>query len=214
MRTVTKQKPQEEVSSLLEGYEKVYLVGCGTCATMLHTGGKEEVLQTKERLEKKGKKVTGWVVIPTACDELTGEALKMEEGKVEEANALLVMTCAFGVQMVSSFVEKVVVPALDTLFIGLPDRQGYLSEVCSQCGQCVLGETAGICPITVCPKGLLNGPCGGSSEGKCEVDPEKECAWIKIYERSKTLGRTELLRKYQPPKDYGKALRPKRAPLE
>lgn len=214
MKTITEMKPFEEIKQLLEKDNKVYIIGCGTCATMCRTGGKEEVLQMKEKLEKEGKTVTGWMVIPTACDALTGDAIRLEADRIEETDAILVMSCAFGVQMVDSFTDKMVYPALDTIFIGLEQGPGLLSEVCSQCGKCVLGETAGICPITICAKGILNGPCGGSHDGKCEVDPEKDCAWILIYERLKALGRLDLMRKCQPPKDFSKAQRPRKVFLE
>lgn len=214
MKTITEQKPFEEIKEFLKKDNSVYIVGCGTCATMLKTGGKEEVLQMKEKLQEEGKTVTGWMVIPTACDSLTGEAMKMEADKIGNADVILVMTCAFGVQRVNSYTDKMVYPALDTLFIGMEESPESLSEMCSQCGQCVLGETAGICPITWCAKGLLNGPCGGNHDGKCEVDPEKDCAWILIYERLQALGRLDLMLKCKSPKDFSKAQRPRKIYVE
>jgi len=214
MKTITQQKPFATITQLLERHRKVYIIGCGTCATMCRTGGKVEVLRMKEQLEGEGKSVTGWMVIPTACDALTGQAMRLEADRLEEADAILVMTCAFGVQRVGSFTDKPVYPALDTLFIGMEESPGHFSEVCSQCGQCILGETAGICPITACAKGLLNGPCGGSNDGKCEVDPEKDCAWILIYERLKALGRLDLMLRYQPPRDFRKAQSPRKALID
>lgn len=168
----------------------------------------------KEQLQGEGKTITGWMVIPTACDALTGEAMRLEADRLQEADAILVMACGFGVQRAGSFTDKPVYPALDTLFIGLEESPGYFMETCSQCGECVLGETAGICPITACAKGLLNGPCGGNKDGKCEVDAEKDCAWILIYERLKALGRLDLMRKCQPPKDFQRAQRPRKALVE
>jgi len=214
VKTITEQKPFATIGQFLEPHDKVYIIGCGTCATMCRTGGKEEVLQMKERLEGEEKSVTGWMIIPTACNALTGEAMRIEADRIEEADAILVMACAFGVQRVGSFTDKLVYPALDTLFIGMEESPGHFSELCSQCGQCFLGETAGICPITACAKGLLNGPCGGSNEGKCEVDPEKDCAWILIYERLKALDRLDLMLKYQPPRDFRKAQKPRKAVVE
>jgi len=214
VKTITEQKPFATIGQFLEPHDKVYIIGCGTCATMCRTGGKEEVLRMKERLEGEEKSVTGWMIIPTACNALTGEAMRIEADRIEEADAILVMACAFGVQRVGSFTDKLVYPALDTLFIGMEESPGHFSELCSQCGQCFLGETAGICPITACAKGLLNGPCGGSNEGKCEVDPEKDCAWILIYERLKALDRLDLMLKYQPPRDFRKAQKPRKAVVE
>ena len=214
MKTITEQKPFATITQFLEPHRRVYIIGCGTCATMCRTGGKEEVLRMKEQLEEEAKTVTGWMVIPTACHALTGEAMRLEADRLEEADAILVMTCAFGVQRVGSFTDKLVYPALDTIFIGMEESPGQFSEVCSQCGECFLGETAGICPITACAKGLLNGPCGGSKDGKCEVDPDRDCAWILIYERLKALGRLGLMLKCRPPRDFQKAQRPRKALIE
>lgn len=198
MKSITKQKPLDEVQQQLEGFNRMYIVGCGTCATMTKTGGREEVLDMKERLQGLGKMVTGWSVIPTACDEMTEVALRENNGAIDNANCILVMACALGVHRVSSYIDKPVIPALDTMFIGLEDSPGNFHEVCAQCGHCILGYTAGICPITTCNKHLLNGPCGGTNNGKCEVDKEKDCAWTLIYQRLKEQGRLDLMRAYQP----------------
>ncbi|MDY6833371.1 MAG: methylenetetrahydrofolate reductase C-terminal domain-containing protein [Chloroflexota bacterium] len=210
MKSITRQKPLEEIEHHMSNLNRIYVIGCGTCATMTKTGGREEVLAMKERLQEQGKMVTGWTVIPTACDEMTEAALKESDGTVQSANAILVMACALGVQRVGLYVDRPVFPALDTLFIGLEDSPGVFSESCAQCGQCVLGQTAGICPITGCHKGLLNGPCGGTNNGKCEVDKEKDCAWTLIHEKLSHQGRLDLMREYQPPKDYQVAPRPRK----
>ena len=209
MKSITKQKPSDEVKQLLEGFDRVYIVGCGTCTTMTKTGGIEEVAAMKEQLEDLGKLVTGTIVIPTACDEMTETAVKDNEESINNADCILVMTCALGVHRLSLYLDQPVIPALDTLFIGLEDTPGTFQEVCAQCGQCVLGETAGICPITRCHKGLLNGPCGGTNNGKCEVDKERDCAWTLIYRRLEKQGSLDLMRKYQPPKNYQAVLKPK-----
>ncbi|MBA7712313.1 hypothetical protein ES703_121287 [subsurface metagenome] len=209
MITVTEQKPQEEVMQCLDQCKGVYLIGCGTCATILHTGGKSEVLAMKDKLEASGKKVTGWMVIPTACDELTRDALRENAGDIEAADCILVMSCAYGVQTVNRHIDKAVYPALNTLFIGTEERPGYFNELCMQCGECVIGQYAGICPMTQCYKGLLSGPCGGSKGGKCEQEPEHDCAWILIYERLKKLGMLDKLKAVAPPKDYSKMKRPR-----
>ena len=152
MKSITRQKSLEEVEHQLEGLERVYIIGCGTCATMTRTGGREEVLDMKERLQEMGKMVTGWTVIPTACDDMTEASLNENTGFIQSADCILVMSCALGVQKVGSYISKPVIPALDTLFIGVEDGPGYFHEVCDQCGHCVLGYTAGICPITACHK--------------------------------------------------------------
>lgn len=214
MKSITSKKPFDEVKDSLKEFKTLYLIGCGTCATHCKTGGKEEVLAMKQQLESLGKKVTGWMVIPTACDELTKYAIEQETKSIKKADALLVLTCAFGVQTVCNHTKKPVLPALDTLFVGKEDEEGALVELCQQCGQCVLGETAGICPLTTCHKGLLHGPCGGMDKGKCEIDKEKDCAWVLIYKRLEEQGRLHVLEKIQPPKNYQKVVRPGRMKVE
>ena len=202
MKSITKQKPFGEIKQQLDRFDRVYIVGCGTCATMTKTGGREEALDIKERLQELGKLVTGWTVVPTACDEMTGAAIRENSGAIQNATCILVMSCALGVHKVSLYIDKPVIPALDTLFIGLEDSPGDFHEVCAQCGHCVLGETAGICPITACHKHLLNGPCGGSEAGHCEIDPETPCAWQLIYDRLASAGKLDLLLAIQPPKNW------------
>lgn len=209
MKSITKQKSVEEIEQELGGFDRIYIVGCGTCATMTKTGGREEVLKMKEHLQELGKLVTDCTVIPTACDEMTEVAIKENIGAIENANCILVMACALGVHKLSTYIDKPVIPALDTLFIGIEDSPGCFQEVCAQCGQCILGQTAGICPLTACHKGLLNGPCGGTNDGKCEVDKEKDCAWTLIYQRLEAQGRLDLMRKQQAPRDYNIVLRPR-----
>ena len=202
MKSITKQKSQDEIQQGLNGLDRVFVIGCGTCTTITKTGGIDQVEEMKERLQELGKLVTGWTVIPTACDEMTEVAMKENEQAIRIADCILSMSCALGVHRMSLYLDKPVIPALDTLFIAVEDSPGYFSEVCAQCGQCLLGETAGICPITACHKGLVNGPCGGTNNGKCEVDKEKDCAWTLIYQRLKEQGRLDLMRKYQPPRNH------------
>lgn len=209
MKSITKQKTFEEVAQNLGGFDRVFLVGCGNCTTMTRTGGLTEVLDMKDRLQKTGKMVTGWSVIPIACDEMTGVMMKESSPGIRDAQCLLAMTCAWGVHKIGSYVDRPVLPALDTLFIGIEDGPGDFHEVCIQCGQCILGETAGICPVAMCHKGLVNGPCGGTNKGKCEIDREKDCAWTLIYQRLKDQGRLELMRKYQPPRNHQAMPRPR-----
>jgi ferredoxin len=209
MKSITKQKPLEEIEQQLEGLERVYIIGCGTCATMTKTGGREEVLDMKESLQGMGKMLTGWTVIPTACDDMTEASLRENKDAIQSADCLLIMSCALGVQRVGSYISKPVIPALDTLFIGVEDTPSLFHEVCDQCGHCVLGYTAGICPVTACHKGLLNGPCGGTNNGKCEIDKELDCGWTLIYQRLKEQGRLDLMKKYQPPRNSQVLPRPR-----
>lgn len=211
IRTITRNKPMEELEKLWREFDRLFVIGCGTCATMCRTGGQEEVKKMVKHLTDAGKLITGSMIIPVACDELTKETLEEHAEAIESAQALVVMACAFGVQTVTSSLKKYVIPALDTLFIGKESAPGTFEEICTQCGQCVLGMTAGICPITSCHKGLLNGPCGGTNNGKCEVDPDKDCAWTLIYNRLKEMGKLDLMSIYQPPRNHNIEPKPGKA---
>jgi len=202
IRSITKQKPAEEIERLLNGLGRIFIIGCGTCTTLTRTGGEPEVRAMKDRLSSQGKLVTGAMILPVACDNLTGEALNEYGQQIDQADVLLIMTCAFGVQTIARQLQKMVVPALDTIFIGKENGIGQFDEICTQCGTCVLGETGGICPVTSCHKGLVNGPCGGTNNGKCEIDSEKDCAWTLIYNRLKDLGRLDLMRTLQKPRNH------------
>ncbi len=202
IRSITQQKTEEEIGRLLSGSGRVFIIGCGTCVTLTHTGGEPEVVTMKEKLSGMGKLTTGHVVVPVACDNLTGEILDEFGNQINQADTLLVMTCAFGVQTIARQLTKMVVPALDTLFIGKETAQGQFSEICTQCGTCIIGETGGICPVTSCHKGLVNGPCGGTNKGKCEIDKAKDCAWTLIYNRLNELGQLDLMRKLYKPRNF------------
>lgn len=211
MKSITRQKPFDEIKEQLTGFDRVFIIGCGTCTTMTKTGGIDQVVEMKGQLQEIDKLVSGWTVIPIACDEMTEISIQENERAIQNSTCILIMTCALGVHKVSTYIDRPVIPALDTLFIGVEDTPGYFREVCAQCGQCVIGETAGICPITTCHKGLVNGPCGGTNNGKCEVDKEKDCAWTLIYERLKAQKRLDLMRKYQPPHNFQASPRPRTA---
>ena len=202
IRSITQQKPEEEIYRLLDDRVRIFIVGCGTCATLTHTGGEPEVMSMKEALSAKGKLITGDMVLPVACDNLTGEALKDYGEQIEQADVLLIMACGFGVQTIAMQTKKMVVPALNTLFMGKETGLGRFDEICSQCGTCILGETGGICPVTSCHKGLLNGPCGGTSNGMCEIDDNKDCAWTLIYNRLKELDKLDAMRKLHKPRNH------------
>jgi hypothetical protein len=176
---------------------------------MTRTGGIDQVIEMKAHLQGLGKLVTGWTVIPTACDDMTEVAMKENKQAIGNATCILSMSCALGIHRMNLYIDKPIIPALDTLFIAVEDSPGYFREACAQCGQCLLGETAGICPITACHKGLVNGPCGGTNNGKCEVDKEKDCAWTLIYQRLKKQDRLDLMKKYQSPRNYNVVLKPR-----
>lgn len=200
---ITEQKNIEEISQMIEPYNKLFIVGCGTCSTSCKTGGEEEV---KEMVEKLGDRVNGWAMVEDPCDlRLNRRDLRDHKKDIAESEAVLVMACGAGVQTVNDFTAKITLPALNTLFIGQTERLGKFHDTCKACGDCILDETGGICPITRCAKNLLNGPCGGQVDGKCEVgDYENECAWIQIYDRLEEQGRLDLFTTFRPPRDFSK----------
>lgn len=211
IRTITRQKPFEEIMGLLDEYTRVFLIGCGTCTTLCRTGGMPEVLEMTSRLRGTNKVITGHMIIPVACDELSHEAMEEHREATSESEALLIMTCAYGVQTLARQTKTPVIPALDTLFVGKEMGLGRFDEICTQCGSCVLGLTGGICPVTACHKGLLNGPCGGTNNGMCEINPDKDCAWTLIYTRLKEQGKLDLMRQYQGLRNHNVEPRPGKA---
>lgn len=200
---ISEKKPFEELLECLEGSKKVVITGCSLCATTCKVGGEEEVLKMKAKLEENGKKVLGYKILDPACNFLkTKRDLKSLRSELKEADAVLSLSCGDGTQTVAKLVDIPVYPGNNTMFIGEVERIGKYSEACRACGNCQLGWTGGICPITKCAKGLLNGPCGGAKDGKCEVNPENDCAWILIYNRLKELGQLDNLEKLREPRDY------------
>ncbi len=202
IRSITQQKPIEEIEQLLEGMDRIFIIGCGTCTTLTRTGGVEQVAGIAENLSAKGKVITGTTVVPVTCDNLTSDILSEFGPRMNQADALLVMSCAFGVQTIATQTGQMVVPAQNTLFIGKENAYGQFNEICTQCGTCVIGETGGICPVTACHKGLVNGPCGGTNNGKCEIDDNKDCVWTLIYNRLKDLDRLDCMRTYKKPRNH------------
>lgn len=212
---ISKQKPFEEILAALADDGKIFLIGCAKCATVCKSGGEEEIWQMQEALNGAGKEVTGSLVIDEACHMLrSGRDLRSKKEMVEDADALLVLACGAGVQSISASTPKKTVAGLNTLFLGNIRRFGQFEQKCSLCGECILTETGGICPVTVCPKGLLNGPCGGMDNGRCETDAERECAWCQIYERLKARGALEKLKKTVQQKDFSRMLKPGNLTLE
>jgi hypothetical protein len=214
---ITEQKEFDEILHSLEGHERVFLVGCGICATTWSTGGEKETREMAVRLAEAGKDCTGWIVTEEAtCDvRTTRRLLKRNKepppaagGGWGGADALLVLACGAGVQTVASLVDVPVYPALNTLFLARLQNLSVCDERCRLCGECILAETAAICPVALCPKGLMNGPCGGYEDGKCEVDRERDCAWVAIYERMETLGQLEQFTVIREPKDWSKMRHP------
>ena len=184
---ITQKKPTEELLAMLAGVKKVALVGCGSCATSCQTGGEKDVQEMKAFLEERGYEIVATVVPQECCHKMLVKK-EMKALRDSGAEAVVGMACGDGVQTVADNTELPVYPANNTLFLGQIERVGIFHEYCRMCGDCVLGKTAGICPVTRCAKGLTNGPCGGQKNGKCEVNPENDCAWILIYRRAMATG--------------------------
>ena len=208
---VAERKTIEQIEAMLEGFDKILLVGCGTCVAVCMAGGEKEVELLAAELRMKGKmegrqRTVDEITITRQCDKEYLEALAKY---VDQYDVILSAGCGAGVQFLAErYEDKIVLPALNTRFIGVAEGAGVWTQRCMACEDCILDQTGGICPMTICAKNLLNGPCGGTDHGKCEVDSEKDCAWTLIYNRMKKLGRLDYIKKIQPPKDYSVMTKP------
>ena len=202
----TERKAEGEIIESLQGIGKVFILGCQGCPLGCETGGRPWVEEMTKAVGSAGKEVTGSALIDMICNKaLVGMKLGRRAKELAAAEAVLVGSCGVGVQAVGNIVGRRAVPAMDTICMG--DYQGLFpsEERCAECGECMLGHTGGLCPITLCAKSLVNGACGGTQDdGTCEVSPERQCGWQMIYERLERLGRLEDLRRYNEPKDFRK----------
>jgi ferredoxin len=205
---IAEQKSLDEIKALIGESEKVLVVGCGTCVTVCFAGGSREAeitsasLRMASKLEGKAKDVRD-VTVQRQCE---WEYLDQIEDLIKEADLVLSLGCGIGVQAIAEhYPDTWVVPGLNTCFMGLPSEQGVWEERCAACGDCILGLTGGICPIARCSKSLLNGPCGGSEAGHCEIDPEISCAWQLIYDRLQSMNKLDAILEIQSPKNWSKS---------
>ena len=202
---VGKQKPLDETWEMIKEYGKVLIFGCNTCVAICHEGGNKEAEILASLLRIKAKQEGNRIGIENNGIERQCEHEYFEQAveAIEAADAVLSLACGAGVQFLGEkFPHKTVLPGLNTTFIGVVDAPGEFSERCRMCGDCILHLTGGICPITRCSKSLMNGPCGGSNKGSCEIDPDIPCAWHMIHERLKAQGREELIHVFIPPKSW------------
>ncbi|OGL45484.1 MAG: hypothetical protein A2149_01575 [Candidatus Schekmanbacteria bacterium RBG_16_38_11] len=204
---VGERKPIKEILEMIDKFEKVLVVGCGTCVAVCFAGGEKQVkvLSSALRIARKiqGKNVIiSEFTIERQCEKEFVEELKE---LVPKHDVIISLACGIGAQtLTENFPEKITLPGLNTTFIGAPLEHGIWAERCRSCGDCILDLTGGICPIARCSKSLLNGPCGGSKNGKCEVDQEIDCAWQLIYKRLKQIERIDLLSEIIPPRERSK----------
>jgi len=202
---VAERKPLDEIIGFIKDCKKILIVGCNECVTVCYAGGKKEVAILASALKmaflKEGKELeVKEVTLERQCDQ---EYLEEIRDIVDEYDAIVSMACGVGVQFMAEKYQSIpVYPALNTLFMGGAEEMGVWSERCQGCGQCILGETAGICPITRCAKRLLNGPCGGSTQGHCEINKDVPCAWQLIIDRLKALRRLDDYDKLLSIKDW------------
>lgn len=203
------QKPIKEILKIIEPYKNLLILGCGTCVKTCFAGGEDEVavLASALRLVFKntGKKIQiKEFTIERQCE---NEFIQESAGEVAWSDAVLSLACGAGIQaMVKRFAKVPILPGVNTTFIGIQESQGIFTEECSGCGDCELAKFGGICPVTRCAKKILNGPCGGSQNGKCEIDPDTDCAWSLIIDRLTVLGLMDNLKDYIPPKNWSTSL--------
>lgn len=212
----TAKKPLEEVLGALEGYQKVAIVGCDGCAKVCATGGSDQVAELALKMKAEGKDIILEISPERTCHiQKCHGALDPVQAQLGQADAMLVLGCGGAVQIARQVTEdygltmpvKVGLDSVGHMDMCIPGEVAL--EQCQECGACILNDTGGICPVTKCAKSLLNGPCGGSENGKCEVDANRDCAWILIYNRMAALNELDRLKNYMEAKDYGKAAKPR-----
>jgi ferredoxin len=202
---VAERKPLGEIAEMVAPYQRVTVIGCRSCVAICLAGGEKEVkmlvsaMKLKNRKEGRKQNFDGFV-LERQCEK---EWVKEVEDEILASDIILSMSCSLGAQTIADmYPEKIVVPGLNTAIFGVPEEQGVWSEKCLGCGDCIIHTTGGICPIARCAKSMLNGPCGGSSDGHCEVNLDIECAWYAIHERLKLQGRLDLIEMVRPPKEW------------
>ncbi len=199
---ISRQKEFKEIIRTLKD-RNIFIIGCGKCATKLHVGGEPEVHEMEKKLSSSGKNIVGWTILSSACSVNSWKEVQSQNPGIKKGEAILVMSCGGGVSVLSGLSGIPVYPALDTESLGGFCKDEIKKEQCDMCGDCTVWMWGGICPLTQCAKGLLNGPCGGALEGKCEVD-ERICAWDEIFERLKKLEKLEYLKIIHEPKNLSK----------
>ena len=203
---VAQQKDFDEIKEMIRGYKRLLVLGCQTCVAICFAGGKHEVevLASMIRIDRKMAEQDVEITEDTIVRQCDFEFIDPIKDQVANSDAVLSLACGVGVQTLAErFPDKVILPGLNTGFMGMTEKMGVWSERCAGCGNCILDKTGGLCPIARCSKGLLNGPCGGSVDGKCEISPDTDCVWQLIIDRLKKLNRLESLEEILPVKDWG-----------
>lgn len=202
---IAERKPLREIISKVDGVDKLLIVGCNTCVAVCLAGGDKEVAMLGSTLRLALRNGHDIQVTECCVERQCEEEFNQELADlIGEHDVILSMACGVGVQtLAEQFPDAIVYPAVNTTFMGRPEQRGTWSERCLGCGDCVLDKFGGVCPVTRCSKNLLNGPCGGSEDGRCEVDPDNlDCAWQLIYDRLKRIGQLDRLLEVEPAKDW------------
>jgi ferredoxin len=206
---VAERKSIPELVDILQGHQKVLVLGCGTCVTVCLAGGEREVsiissaLRIASRAKGLGLKVDE-LTVERQCDNIF---IEQAAEAIERSEAVLSLGCGAGVQAIAErYAGKPVYAGLNTKFLGILEERGMWAEKCAACGACVLHDFGGICPVTRCAKHMLNGPCGSSREDRCEIRPDRPCAWQLIYRRLKDIGQLSRLKPVELPKNWSSSL--------
>lgn len=198
---VTRKKDPLLIKELVKPFKNLVIVGCSECAAVCQTGGSEQVKEMAALLD--GNTVTATISIESPCDKrISARDFRRIEDEVSAADALVVLACGSGVQAIHEVTGKPVIAALDTRFLGMVERLGRFYERCSQCGSCILNDTAALCPVTLCPRGIRNGPCEGINGTRCDVYEDRDCVWHVIYEKLKAAGTPEKFTVYHEPLEW------------
>jgi ferredoxin len=204
---VAERKPMDQIRQMLAPYRRVLVLGCGSCVTVCLTGGEKQADELASQLRLAARQEGRDLVVDVDCitRQCDREFIANLKAPLANYDAVLSIACGVGAGFMSEQAPTVpVLPGLNTTFYGAGTAPGMWAEYCHGCGDCVLAWTGGICPIARCAKNLINGTCGGTNKGKCEVNKEMDCGWLLIYKRLKDLGRLDELRAMRPPRDYRK----------
>lgn len=199
---ITKAKPFEEILPFVEGRQNIFIVGCNVCAAKMKTGGEPEVKELAKRLTESGYPVLGWVLPTAACSVRSFDHLAAKNEKIKDADCILVMGCGSGTSVVSSVTDVLVAGTNETVSLGGCLGSDPSENLCIMCSECNIGDFSGICPNARCPKSQMNGPCGGSKNGKCEVSKENDCVWYLIEKKMDTIQMLPTLQDIQMPKNH------------
>ena len=202
---IADKKPIEEIIDEVKPFQRILVLGCNECVTVCEAGGKKEVevlasLLRMHFIKEGDKKEIDERTLERQCDH---EYIEEVRDSIDQYDAVLSLACGVGVQfMAEKYLATPILPGVNTCFLGATEQRGLWTERCQACGSCVLASTAGICPISRCAKRVMNGPCGGSTKGKCEINPELDCAWQLIIDRLKALGKMDDYEIVAPIKDW------------